>query len=567
MTRWLVRLLLLLWALSGQAAVLTLDAAGTAPLGRHAAQLVEHGGAMTLEEALAAQRAGRFAAAVAAVPKFGIGAPPVWLHLALDNRAETGQLRHIIAGVPWMDRLDVYLLRDAQLVGHVAAGDGALGRQAPVGSLGFVIEHVFEPGVTEIFVRAESPDPLLVPLRLLARDEAQAAQRTHDYGYGLLYGYLLALVAYNLMLYLGLRDRSQLDYVLYVGSFALLSLAYSGHGQIWLWPGQPELQRYAILVLMVLFGCMGLRFATSFLGLARSLPGLFRTALALSFGGGAAMALCVMFDWQAAAAVVAFLFTLAFIATMVWIGVVSVRHDRIAAPYFLVGALIAMAGTAITTLAVWQGLPYFAWALHAAEVGVALDGTVLTLALAYRMRRLRGERLRAEYLATSDPLTGLRNRRAFAAEAAALWQAAQDTGRPLSVIVLDLDHFKVLNDSRGHAAGDRALVAVARLLEQGSRQGDLVARWGGEEFVMLMPDTALEPARTIGLRLLEAIRNAAVVHAGKPLALSASVGVAERGAHADLEALIGDADRWMYAAKQAGRGCVCCSAQTGAGCA
>lgn len=478
MTRWLVRLLLLLWALSGQAAVLPLDAAGTAPLGRHAAQLVEHGGAMTLEEALAAQRAGRFAAAVAAVPKFGIGAPPVWLHLALDNRAGAGQLRHIVAGVPWMDRLDVYLLRDAQLVGHVAAGDGALGRQAPVGSLGFVIEHVFEPGVTEIFVRAESPDPLLVPLRLLARDEAQAAQRTHDYGYGLLYGYLLALVAYNLMLYLGLRDRSQLDYVLYVGSFALLSLAYSGHGQIWLWPGQPELQRYAILVLMVLFGCMGLRFATSFLGLARSLPGLFRTALALSFGGGAAMALCVMFDWQAAAAVVAFLFTLAFIATMVWIGVVSVRHDRIAAPYFLVGALIAMAGTAITTLAVWQGLPYFAWALHAAEVGVALDGTVLTLALAYRMRRLRGERLRAEYLATIDPLTGLRNRRAFAAEAAALWQAAQDTGRPLSVIVLDLDHFKVLNDSRGHAAGDRALVAVARLLEQGSRQGDLVARWG-----------------------------------------------------------------------------------------
>ena len=172
MTRWLVRLLLLLWALSGQAAVLPLDAAGTAPLGRHAAQLVEHGGAMTLEEALAAQRAGRFAAAVAAVPKFGIGAPPVWLHLALDNRAGAGQLRHIVAGVLWMDRLDVYLLRDAQLVGHVAAGDGALGRQAPVGSLGFVIEHVFEPGVTEIFVRAESPDPLLVPLRLLARDFA-----------------------------------------------------------------------------------------------------------------------------------------------------------------------------------------------------------------------------------------------------------------------------------------------------------------------------------------------------------------------------------------------------------
>ncbi|MHB1374135.1 MAG: sensor domain-containing diguanylate cyclase, partial [Thauera sp.] len=528
---------------------------------RQSAVLVEREGAEALspQAALALQREGRFAPVDAAVPKFGIGAAPVWLHWAIEQRARVAELRQLVVGVPWVDRIDVYLLRDGAVVAHFAGGDGEAGLQPAAGSLGYVFNHAFEPGVTDLLVRAASPDPLVVPLRLLTPAAATAAQRAHDYGYGLLYGYLLALIVYNAMLYVGLRDRSQRDYVLYVGSFLLLSMAYSGHGQVWLWPDQPEIQRYAILVLMVLFGCMGLRFAGSFLGLRSSLPGLDRLVRMLVAGGTLAMVLCVALDLQAAAGVVAFVFTQVFALAMVWIGVVSVRRDRIAAPYFLTGALIAMAGTAITTFAVWHGLPYSAWTLHAAEVGIALDGTVLTLALAYRMRRLRGERLRAEHLAATDPLTGLRNRRAFTAEAKPLWQAAQQGGRPLSAIVLDLDHFKALNDAHGHAAGDAALVAVARLLEQGCREADLVARWGGEEFVVLMPDTRLEQARRTGMRLLEAMRAAKIEHEGRPLPLSASVGVAERGAHADLQALIDEADHWMYEAKRVGRGCVCCS--------
>ena len=553
-------LLCLCWSLASQAAALPLDAAGTGPLGREATVFVERDAALTLEAALAAQRSGQFAAGAAAVPKFGIGARPVWLHLAVDTPA--AQRRQIVVGAPWTDRVDVYLLRGDAVVAHLAAGDGERGLLPPTGSLGFVLDHDFAPGVTDILVRAASPDPLVVPLRLLTPAAAAAAQRAHDYGYGLLYGYLLALIVYNAMLYVGLRDRSQRDYVLYVGSFLLLSMAYSGHGQAWLWPDQPEVQRYAILVLMVLFGCMGLGFASSFLGLRSSLPGLHRLVRVLMVAGALAMALCVAFDLQPAAGVVAFVFTQVFALAMVWIGVASVRRERIGAPYFLAGALIAMAGTAITTFAVWHGLPYSAWALHAAEAGVALDGTVLTLALAYRMRRLRGERQRAEHLAATDPLTGLRNRRAFSAAAAALWQATQQGGRPLAAIVLDLDHFKLLNDTHGHAAGDAALIAVARLLEQGCREADLVARWGGEEFVVLMPDARLAQARRTGMRLLEAIRAVRIEHGGQRLHLSASVGVAERGTHANLEALIDEADHWMYEAKRVGRGCVCCGDTT-----
>lgn len=128
--------------------------------------------------------------------------------------------------------------------------------------------------------------------------------------------------------------------------------------------------------------------------------------------------------------------------------------------------------------------------------------------------------------------------------------------------MLDLDHFKLLNDTHGHAAGDAALIAVAGLLERGCREADLVARWGGEEFVVLMPDARLAQARRTGMRLLEAIRAVRIEHGGQHLQLSASIGVAERGTHANLDALIDEADHWMYEAKRVGRGCVCCDETT-----
>lgn len=518
------------------------------------AMLLEDGGpALGAEQALALQREGRFRDLPAGVPKFGIGAPPVWFHFAVDHAGSGPLLRQLLAGVPWIERLEVFVLQGGQLRAVQRAGDGEAGLRGPMGSLGFAFDLAFAPGHSDVLIRAQTADPLVMPLRLLPADEAIELQRRHDYGFGLLYGFLLALIAYNAMIFIGLRHRSHLDYVLYVGTFLLLSLAYSGHGVARLWPGQAGFQQYVILMLMVLLAAMGLRFASGFLRLETIAPRAHRGVRGFYLAALLAIGACTLFGLQSAAVFTAFFVVQVFSVLMCLLGVVGLRARQDGAPYFMAGAVSGMLGASVTAMAVWRGMPFTELTFRAAELGFAVDGTILALALADRMRRIREQQLRAEHLAAFDPLTGLRNRRAFAEHAAPVWSTARRHGRPLSVIVLDLDHFKRINDSHGHAIGDTVLVAAARAIERDCRAGDIAARWGGEEFIVLMPETTGQQAWAMAERLLASVRSIDIPLGGERLGVSASVGVAEWRGHDDLEALIREADAWMYASKRAGR--------------
>ena len=164
--------------------------------------------------------------------------------------------------------------------------------------------------------------------------------------------------------------------------------------------------------------------------------------------------------------------------------------------------------------------------------------------------RLQGAKLAAEAQALSDPLTGLRNRRGLDAALRAVVSAWQ----PFALMHLDLDHFKAVNDTHGHAAGDHVLRRVARILSEETRGGDTVARTGGDEFVLLLPGltdrTAL--ARLSGrlvLRLAEPM-----AWSDTTCAVSASIGIA-LGPAETTAALHDAADRALYASKHAGRNC------------
>ena len=162
---------------------------------------------------------------------------------------------------------------------------------------------------------------------------------------------------------------------------------------------------------------------------------------------------------------------------------------------------------------------------------------------------------RLEALAHHDELTGLLNRRAMFECAHRLLALAERQGAPVSVAMMDLDNFKQINDTYGHAAGDRALCTVAETLQARLRASDLVGRIGGEEFLILLADTDLEGATQLTDGLRAAVENPACAHTAglaAPLTISAGVAVAAPGDD-DLEALIQRADKALYAAKQAGR--------------
>lgn len=160
--------------------------------------------------------------------------------------------------------------------------------------------------------------------------------------------------------------------------------------------------------------------------------------------------------------------------------------------------------------------------------------------------------------ALTDLLTGLPNRRAAMDQLQQAWSTADRSNQPLSVMVIDVDHFKQINDTYGHAAGDMVLREVAEVLRVSARRGDSVCRIGGEEFLVICPNTDIKSALQSAERLRTTLAAHRIVIGQSPHHITISVGVASRHAKtADIDALVSLADQALYAAKQAGRNRSC----------
>ncbi len=163
----------------------------------------------------------------------------------------------------------------------------------------------------------------------------------------------------------------------------------------------------------------------------------------------------------------------------------------------------------------------------------------------------------------TDPLTGLSNRRCFMERLGQETSRSQRYHSPLSLLVLDLDRFKWINDTLGHLTGDSVLKEVGELLLSCQRESDITARYGGEEFCLLAPNTSLEGAIVLGERVRRTIdQHTFTTREGKPFRVTCSIGVAEVSCCAyDATELIAQADDAMYQAKQSGRNRVCVANQ------
>ena len=232
------------------------------------------------------------------------------------------------------------------------------------------------------------------------------------------------------------------------------------------------------------------------------------------------------------------------------------RHGSRAAGWFLLAWILLEAATVATTvqllmtegergdLLLYSGLPF---SMVAAAVLIALGVA----------DRLRGQRIaltEAERRAQTDPLTGVLNRRSLIERLDSACTRARTRGLPISLLFIDLDHFKEINDTFGHAAGDACLSAIVGPIQSELRQSDVIGRYGGEEFVVILSSADAIAAHPIAERILRRVAEIRVEGYGEPISLTCSIGIAT----SDMlgvwgQNLLARADAAVYVAKRAGR--------------
>lgn len=349
-----------------------------------------------------------------------------------------------------------------------------------------------------------------------------------------------------------LRDPAFLHYALYVGAYAFVLALQEGYVFEPLgWYAIAQAPRLWGRLATVASVAAAVLFLVRFANLAHCAPRMRKLLLGYA-AAVAALGLLGAMPW--AGAIGRELINPLLIAgaplMLVASGLAAWRGSRYAL-FFLCGWTPLLAVTVLGSAQLYGVAADWTWSSQAAFGAGAFEALVLSLGLADRALALRRAHEQARRLADMDPLTGLYNRRAWNQRLPATEQDARARGIPLTLLFLDLDGFKQLNDAHGHAAGDSILIAMAGVLRAELREEDVIGRHGGEEFVVALPGTDEAHALRVAERIRKRLKERSLTAVG--VQCTVSIGVAALQPGEDTAELLRRADDAMYAAKSAGR--------------
>lgn len=374
----------------------------------------------------------------------------------------------------------------------------------------------------------------------------------------LMVGILLALMVFNFLLYFSSRSVENVYYALYLISGATwIALSYGLLGNVFGLFGEVALQFHLSLMGMAAFLIL---FMIAIFDTRRSFPTEHKILSAL-------LAVIVadfiygIFDIVAALSYASSIAAIMIVITLS-VGVSIWRKGHQLAIYFLLGHSFFFIFNALAVLYYKSILDFSYVTKHGVGIGIMLEALMLAFIVAYRIKMLEQVKASQEQLrieAQTDALTGLYNRRYFHRRANELLEKAKTQGVEMAVLAVDLDDFKQVNDEHGHQVGDRVLIQLAELLRKSCRAYDVVARFGGEEFIILLYRTSLDSAHAIAETLRRQVHDISLSESSHMhLSISVSIGVAEVDLNvSSIELALHDADTALYQAKGNGRDCVC----------
>ncbi|KQP17245.1 diguanylate cyclase [Pseudorhodoferax sp. Leaf265] len=562
-------------------------------------QVVLHEAVEVLEDptgqlTLDAVRGQRFAPPTGGLSSFGFTSSAYWFRFTLDNPGTTTLARVLVLRTNWLDTVDLYAPGVDGQTTHRRFGDTLPFGEREVDAPQFVLSLPVAPGPHTYYLRITSAQAFMTPMELWELKAFHESDRLWSAYYGMFYGILAVMVLYNAFIWTSTRDRNYLAYCAYLLSFFLMNASYNGFAYQYFWPESPRWSNWAHTPFIFGFQAMALWFSMQFLESRQRTPRVHRVMqayLALTLVAWVVVSLSGdLVAYNAAPVYFIFLGTPLILTA----GLRAWLRGYRAARFFVLATMASLTGSFVTALTVSGFLPYTFVHFHAAEFGILVDVVLLSLALADRINLLHQQRRaaqaqatrqrlqasfqlekanirleqqvqertaelarardEAEQLARLDALTGVANRRSFQEVAEREFLRARRYGHPLAVLVFDIDLFKQVNDTHGHAAGDMVIRAVAGIVRGAVREVDFLARIGGEEFAVLLPEVQLLDAQRTAERLRELIADWRGAFEGQALRCTASFGVSTIEADdPGFDTVLQRADHAMYAAKQAGR--------------
>lgn len=529
----------------------------------------------------------------------GLYAGEIWLRLRVSPSSSE---RYLEIGYPLLDYIRLTWFSAGEILSGFETGDRLRFDTRPIAHRNFLFPVPLTAEPVTGYIRVQSQGAVQVPIKVGDTADFMSSEQV-SYGWQILFlGIMVAMALYNAFIFLLVRNPAYFWYVLTVVTSALIVLNFTGLMFQWGWPETPSMNRYftsMVVAANILFAAI---FTMSFLSIRRFSAVSYRIMQCV-IGASVIGLIFGLFGSYHASALYVSVLTVTVIPLIFVVGLVVWFRGQELAKYYTIAWVPLLLGHLINTSSKMGIIPQSSFTDIAPQVGVTLEVILMSFALASRINMERKRRQvaqeqtlevqrqanqtlearvqdrteeleqandRLKAMTITDGLTQVANRRRYDECLATEFLRACRQQYPLSVILLDIDHFKTLNDTHGHLIGDDCLISVAKACSDLiHRSGDLLARYGGEEFVVLLPDTPEAGALAVAERLRQAVADAPMPAGedGKPLELTISVGVATAIPERDevATALVRRADEALYAAKEAGRNRVMVFRESGSG--
>lgn len=494
----------------------------------------------------------------------GIQGGQFWLKVSLHNPHDAALSWVLTPETTYVDFLEVFERQPSGWQATLLSDHQPFAaREQPYRKLAYQSETPAKSDTT-LIIRTGMLNPDSMTLRMLLSGKQQFEQTARDEQmfFGLFYGACLALMAISLLLWLSLGERVFSWYFLYLTSNALVWAALNGYAFQYLWPFSPLIHNYGFNILFLLFAIFALQFSKNFLDLRRDAPRLNSVVSALQwlFVGGILLRLSGFYVPVLYLSYAALMVT----AILPFLGWYRYRQGLTYARWYALAWMVYTSGLIVSVLSASTNL--FSWGMNPliyTQVSSLLESFILMLALSDKFSELRSRFEEARRASHHDALTGVGNRRLLELWFKR-WFVSQRHEQKLWVLLVDVDRFKEINDSYGHKAGDLILEKLARLMQEHSRPQDLVVRYGGEEFVLLMEAPSETEVKQVAQRLRRQFEIQPTLFQVQQIPHTVSIGIASVDLLAadPLGLAIERADKAMYVAKQEGRNRVVCFASS-----